>query len=150
MTAIEHLEEDAGQVNVLVNGNDSGLYRYEYRVPLPKTQAPDSEDTAGVDEDEGQRHVSLLPDQGQAERNFVSAYNLVTSEPFNANQPFPLHSSPPKPAGMTLRTTRSAVRLVSWVKRWIAYWVGFHVRGWNGVLGGAWRMFSRVFGRAQV
>lgn len=165
MTTIEYLGEDAGQVNVVYNGTEPGQYKFDYRVPVPRVRAPDEDEAeaeggaaaAAPDVDgaeggaEGQaaRHISLLPNQGQVEPNLVASYNLVTSPPFSANQPFPLIVAPRRPPSAALRTTRTGVRLVNWVKGWLAYWLRFHVRGWNGVFGGVWRMISRVFGRSQ-
>lgn len=154
MTTIEHLDEDAGQVNVVYNGTEPGQYKFDYRVPVPRVQTPDvaeAQANGGDEAPQSSRHISLLPNRGHVESNLVASYNLVTSPPFSANQPWPLISNPPKPATTALRTTRAGVRLVSWVKGWIAYWLRFHVRGWNGVFGGVWRVMSRLFGgRAQA
>lgn len=152
MTTIEHLDEDVGQVNVVYNGTEPGLYKFDYRVPMPRVVA-DAEPTeaeADADADQGARHISLLPNRGQVEANLVASYSLVTAAPFGANQPWPLIATPRKPPSTALRTTRAGIRLVAWVKGWAAYWLRFHVRGWNGVFGGMWRLVSRVFGRAQA
>lgn len=152
MTTIEHLDEAVGQINVVYNGTEPGVFKFDYRVPVPRVQSPDALPPTEEEEDadQSERHISLLPNRGQVEPNLVASYNLVTSPPFGANQPWPLISGPPRPPSTALRTTRAAVRLTAWVKGWIAYWLRFHVRGWNGVFGGMWRAISRVFGRTQA